>query len=73
MVSKFKFQEHGCATIEGYFDYIIDCRFNNKNVEALNLIKDLSETQKREFIEYLDRYDEYETIQVLKYELKQMK
>lgn len=73
MVSKIKFKEHGCATIEGYFDYIIDCRVNNKNVEALNLIKELSEPQRKELIEYLDQYDEYETIQVLKYELKQIK
>lgn len=72
MISKITFKQHGCNDIEGYFDYVIQCRLNGNNIEALNLVKEMSDSQKLDFMEYISYMDEDETLQVLMYEVKDM-
>jgi hypothetical protein len=70
MVSKSYLKENNFKTLESYFEYIIDLRFNGEEKQLVNLIGDMSAPQKKDFIDYLAYLDEDETIQVLMYEVK---
>ena len=72
MISKLYLQENNFKTIESYFKYIVDLRFNGEEKQSINLVEDMSAPQKKDFIDYLSYLDEDETIQVLMYEVKNM-
>lgn len=70
MVSKNFMQSYNCKSLEDFFKYIVNLRLNGNNIESLNLSKEMSVPQKKDFIDYLSLLDEDESLQVLMYEIK---
>jgi hypothetical protein len=68
MVSKKDIQSLDFKTIEEYFEYIVDSKINGNYNQANELFNDLSKTQKKDFIEYLDGiYEPEDLLKILKY------
>jgi hypothetical protein len=54
MLSKQDIKDYEFSSIEEYYDYIVSTELNGQFSQVDNLIKQLSPTQKKEAIDYLD-------------------
>ena len=63
MVTQNKIKGLDFATLEDYFDYIIESKTNGQRTQARELFNELSDKQKKEFFNYVDTayyYDEHD-------------
>jgi len=68
MVSKKTIYGLDFATLEDYFNYIIDSKTNGQQKQAKQLYKDLSTRQKNNFLMYLTQiYTAQRTNEIIKY------
>jgi DNA polymerase III delta subunit len=69
MVSKKDIQSLDFKTIEEYFDYIVNSKINGNYNQANELFNDLSKTQKKDFIDWLQmlEYSSEDIIEILEY------
>ena len=68
MVSKKTIYALDFATLEDYFNYIIDSKTNGQQKQAKQLYKDLSTRQKNNFVMYLTQiYTAQRTNEIIKY------
>ena len=69
MVSKKDIQSLDFKTIEEYFEYIVDSKINGNYNQANELFNDLSKTQKKDFIDWLQmmEYSSEDIIEILEY------
>ena len=68
MVSKKTIYALDFATLEDYFNYIIDSKTNGQQKQAKQLYKDLSTRQKNNFVMYLTQiYTASRTNEIIKY------
>jgi len=68
MVSKKTIYGLDFATLEDYFNYIIDSKTNGQQKQAKQLYKDLSTRQKNNFVMYLTQiYTAQRTNEIIKY------
>ena len=54
MISKKDLKDYEFYSIEEYYDYLVDSKINGKFTQVKELIHDLSPTQKKDAIDYLD-------------------
>tara|TARA_R110001632_G_scaffold70752_1_gene164628 strand:- start:13550 stop:13774 length:225 start_codon:yes stop_codon:yes gene_type:complete len=57
MVSKKDLKEYGFEIVEYYFEMIIDSIVNGQRTQAREQINDLSKEQKKDFLWWLDHYE----------------
>ena len=69
MVSKIDIQSLDFKTIEEYFEYIVNSKINGNYDQANELFNDLSKTQKKDFIDWLQmmEYSSEDIIEILEY------
>jgi hypothetical protein len=69
MVSKKDIQSLDFKTIGEYFDYIVLSKINGNYNQANELFNDLSKTQKKDFIDWLQmmEYSSEDIIEILEY------
>jgi hypothetical protein len=60
MVTTNKIKALDFDTIEEYFEYILDSKTNGQHKQALELYKDLSPAQKKEFINWFSVFSHYD-------------
>lgn len=63
MVTQNKIKGLEFETLEDYFDYIIESKTNGQRTQARELFNELSNTQKKEFFNYVDTayyYDQHD-------------
>jgi len=53
MISKNDLREYECASIEDYYEYIVNSEVNGQFTQVNSLIKELSKNQKKDALDYL--------------------
>jgi hypothetical protein len=54
MISKHDLKEYGFTGLYTFFEYIVISKVSNQDIECITLIKEMSASQKKDFIDYLE-------------------
>lgn len=60
MITKTYLKENDFANIEEYFSYIMESKINGQHKQAKEFYRQLSESQKNDFFDYVDTLYHYE-------------
>jgi len=71
MISKHDLTDYGFKSTDDYFNHILNSKINGQNTQCMNLIKELSRPQRKDFLDYLELLEfspnDDEAIYFLKY------
>jgi hypothetical protein len=54
MISKHDLIDYGFKNTNDYFTYILNSKINGQNTQCVNLIKEMSKPQRKDFLDYLE-------------------